>query len=102
LESGILNLSQENHLNKEVFMKNLYKKLAKGEEIFVGIDLHKKTWHVTIRTKKLSFFWEELLGFAHRRYVDFCSTRKKSNFSLDGIVYSLTKGLLMSVPVFGG
>ena len=54
-ESGILNLSQENHLNKEVLMKNCYKKLAKGEAIFVGIDLHKKTWHVTIRTTDVEF-----------------------------------------------
>jgi hypothetical protein len=49
-KSGILNLSQENHFNKEVSMKNLYKNLAKGEEIFVGIDLHKKAWHVTVRS----------------------------------------------------
>lgn len=37
-------------------MKNLYKKLAKGEEIFVGIDLHKKTWHVTIRSTDVELF----------------------------------------------
>lgn len=37
-------------------MKNFYKKLAKGEEIFVGIDLHKKTWHVTIRSTDVELF----------------------------------------------
>ena len=37
-------------------MKNLYKNLAKGEEIFVGIDLHKKTWHVTIRSTEVELF----------------------------------------------
>jgi len=37
-------------------MKNFYKNLAKGEEIFVGIDLHKKTWHVTIRSTDVELF----------------------------------------------
>lgn len=33
-------------------MSNRNNKLAKGTEIFVGIDLHKHRWHVTIRSKE--------------------------------------------------
>jgi len=43
-------------------MKNCYKKLAKGEAIFVGIDLHKKTWHVTIRTADVELFNSNIPG----------------------------------------
>ena len=43
-------------------MKNCYKKLAKGEAIFVGIDLHKKTWHVTIRSADIELFNSNIPG----------------------------------------
>jgi len=36
-------------------MSSHLNKLAKGTEIFVGIDLHKKRWHVTIRNKDVEF-----------------------------------------------
>jgi len=43
-------------------MKNCYRKLEKGEAIFVGIDLHKKRWHVTIRTSDVELFNSSIPG----------------------------------------
>lgn len=43
-------------------MKNCYRNLEKGEEIFVGIDLHKKSWHVTIRTQDVELFNSSIPG----------------------------------------
>ena len=47
-------------------MKRINKQIQ-GEELFVGIDLHKLRWHVTIRTADVEIFsnsiagrWEEL------------------------------------------
>lgn len=37
-------------------------KQIKGEEIFVGIDLHKHRWHVTIRTFDLEIFSSSIIG----------------------------------------
>ena len=31
-------------------------KQIQGEELFVGIDLHKRRWHVTIRTFDVEIF----------------------------------------------
>ena len=52
------------------------KKLDKEETIFVGIDLHKRTWHVTIRTLDIELFsggiegmWENLETLL-KRYSD--------------------------------
>ena len=36
--------------------------LEQGETIFVGIDLHKKTWHVTIRTTEIELFCGSIPG----------------------------------------
>ena len=33
-----------------------HKDLEKSETVFVGIDLHKRTWHVTIRTFDVELF----------------------------------------------
>ena len=53
-------------------MKNINKQIQ-GEELFVGIDLHKKRWHVTIRTVDVEIFsssiagrWEELRRILNR------------------------------------
>ena len=42
-------------------MKNMRKQLQ-GEELFVGIDLHKHRWHVTIRTADVEIFSNSIAG----------------------------------------
>jgi transposase len=39
------------------------KKLDKDETVFIGIDLHKRTWHVTIRTFDIELFSGGIPGF---------------------------------------
>jgi hypothetical protein len=62
-------------------MRGLKDHLAGGEELFVGIDLHKHRWHVTIRTfdvelfsatfqgpgKLCTAFWPDMLAIVWRR-----------------------------------
>jgi len=43
-------------------MKNGNRKIAKDETIFVGIDLHIKRWHVTIRTADVELFCSSIPG----------------------------------------
>lgn len=43
-------------------MKNISKKLDRGEIVFVGLDIHKKSWHVTIRTKDTELFNSNIPG----------------------------------------
>lgn len=43
-------------------MKNGNKKITKEEPIFIGIDLHKKRWHVTIRTTDVELFCSSIPG----------------------------------------
>ena len=38
------------------------KKLDKDETVFIGIDLHKRTWHVTIRTFDIELFSGSIEG----------------------------------------
>ena len=47
--------------------------IAHGEELFIGIDLHKQRWHVTIRTREVELFsasipgtWESLVRILDR------------------------------------
>jgi transposase len=47
--------------------------ITNGEEVFVGIDLHKQRWHVTIRTRNVELFsasipgtWESLQRVLNR------------------------------------
>jgi len=42
-------------------MKNMRKQLQ-GEELFVGIDLHKHRWHVTIKTADVEIFSSSIAG----------------------------------------
>ena len=42
-------------------MKNINKQIQ-GEELFVGIDLHKKRWHVTIRAVDVEIFRSSIVG----------------------------------------
>ena len=42
-------------------MKRINKQI-KGEELFVGIDLHKLRWHVTIRTADIEIFSNSMIG----------------------------------------
>lgn len=37
-------------------------KSAAGEPLFVGIDLHKRTWHITIRTTDYEVFSGSIAG----------------------------------------
>ncbi|MDX2500664.1 MAG: hypothetical protein QNL14_09170, partial [Deltaproteobacteria bacterium] len=53
-------------------MKSINKQIQ-GEELFVGIDLHKLRWHVTIRTADVEIFsgsiagrWQELKKVLNR------------------------------------
>lgn len=54
-------------------MNSKQKEIFKGEKIFVGIDMHKRSWHITIRTKSIELFngsipgrWEALRKLLHR------------------------------------
>ncbi len=42
-------------------MKNMSKQIQ-GEELFIGIDLHKHRWHVTIRTADVEIFSNSIAG----------------------------------------
>jgi hypothetical protein len=42
-------------------MKTINKQIH-GEELFVGIDLHKHRWHVTIRTADVEIFSNSIAG----------------------------------------
>jgi hypothetical protein len=42
-------------------MKSMIKQLQ-GEELFIGIDLHKRRWHVTIRTADVEIFSNSIAG----------------------------------------
>ena len=43
-------------------MKAKRKAHFQGEELFVGIDLHKRTWHITIRTADFEVFSASIAG----------------------------------------
>ena len=43
-------------------MKSINKQIQ-GEELFVGIDLHKRRWHVTIRTADVEIFSSSIAGW---------------------------------------
>lgn len=54
-------------------MKRKPKKIVQGEELFIGIDLHKRTWHISIRTSEVEVFsasipgnWEALSKLLNR------------------------------------
>ena len=41
---------------QEALMRRKHKAIGQGEDLFVGIDLHKRTWHITIRTRDVQIF----------------------------------------------
>jgi hypothetical protein len=43
-------------------MRRLKHLVTSGEDLFVGIDLHKHRWHVTIRTVDLEVFSASIPG----------------------------------------
>ena len=43
-------------------MKRARKELQAGDRVFVGIDLHKKQWHVTARTAEFELFSGSIPG----------------------------------------
>ena len=54
-------------------MKRKPKQINQGEELFIGIDLHKRTWHITIKTADIEVFsgsipgrWEALTKLLDR------------------------------------
>ncbi|MDH4128754.1 MAG: transposase [Spirochaetota bacterium] len=40
----------------------LKQNLGDGQKLFIGIDVHLKTWHVTIRTKDIEIFCANIPG----------------------------------------
>jgi hypothetical protein len=53
---------QSNHIRKEATMRRPKDKITGGEDLFIGIDLHKIRWHVTIRTLDLELFNSSIPG----------------------------------------
>ena len=53
-------------------MNRKRKDVNKSEELFVGIDIHKRKWHVTIRTAEVESFSDSIPGIweAFRRLLD--------------------------------
>ena len=43
-------------------MRRPKEQVAEGEDLFVGIDLHKIRWHVTIRTFDVELFSASIPG----------------------------------------
>jgi hypothetical protein len=43
-------------------MRRLKEKMVDKEDLFVGIDLHKQRWHITIRTFDLELFSASIPG----------------------------------------
>jgi hypothetical protein len=43
-------------------MRRLKHQVTSGEDLFVGIDLHKNRWYVTIRTVDLELFSASIPG----------------------------------------
>lgn len=42
-------------------MKKGYQKdktLARGKDVYIGIDVHKENWHVAVIVERRSFLWE--------------------------------------------
>ena len=47
---------------EESHMKRARKELQPGDRVFVGIDIHKKKWHVTARTAEFELFSGSIPG----------------------------------------
>ena len=43
-------------------MRRLKEKIVGKEDLFIGIDLHKQRWHVTIRTLEVEIFSASIPG----------------------------------------
>lgn len=43
-------------------MRRKRKEIIQGEDLFIGIDLHKRTWHITIRTNDFEVFSGSIPG----------------------------------------
>ena len=43
-------------------MNKILRNLDKEEEIFIGLDIHKKRWHLTIRTTDVELFSGSIPG----------------------------------------
>ena len=43
-------------------MRHKHREVIQGEDLYVGIDLHKRTWHITIRTTDLQVFSASIPG----------------------------------------
>ncbi len=51
-----------NHNGKEAAMRRTKHQVMSGDELFVGIDLHKNRWHITIRTSDVELFSASIPG----------------------------------------
>ena len=43
-------------------MRRKQRDIVPGEDLFIGIDLHKRTWHITIRTRDIQIFSGSIAG----------------------------------------
>lgn len=43
-------------------MININKKLEEGEDVFIGLDMHRRQWYVTVMTKELELFNASIPG----------------------------------------
>jgi transposase len=62
ISSGKLVTTSKPLTQQEALMKRKAKEISEAEELFVGIDLHKRRWHITIRTHDLEFFSASIAG----------------------------------------
>ena len=61
--SGILGIQASlTTTRQEAVMRRPKHQMTNGEDLFVGIDLHKQRWHVTIRTRDVELFSASIPG----------------------------------------
>lgn len=73
-------------------MKSINRQIQ-GEKLFVGIDLHKRRWHVTIRTADVEIF--------SCNYVEFKSTAANFIYGCQRLSIRLTQqGLIFAALLF--
>jgi len=59
---GDIILNPKNPKHKEAQVSRYGMELAEGTEIFAGIDLHERTWTVTVRTREVELFTKGIPG----------------------------------------
>jgi hypothetical protein len=72
--------------NKEV--------LVRGKEVFVGVDVHKESWHVTARTEGE----ENIISTLFSGNIKLVNSRKDGKASHSQILWKNLQALLHSLP----